>query len=137
MLGLEICKQLPSRRSMPAAAARRPDFALNSHAKFAPLTSLALPSSPAMDAATERDERSRRLQRLCAALLGTYGTILACAAVPESDTASSVDGARLTAASQSLVASVDGLLALVRELKLDLLVSSTTSADTTRCGCRQ
>lgn len=84
---------------------------------------------PAADggAGEERDRRLARLQRLSAALINSYRDLLAAAPVNDAPAASDVDTARLRAASSSLVANVEGLLALIRELRLDVFVQGLSA----------
>ena len=70
--------------------------------------------------AEERDRRLGRLQRHAMALVHTLGALTGAAAVNDAPASNDVDAARLRALSASLVANVEGLLALIRELRLDV-----------------
>lgn len=81
-------------------------------------------------AAEERDRRLARLQRLASGLINAYRALLAAAPVNDAPAASDVDTARLRSAGSSLVANVDGLLALIRELRLDIFVQTSGNTNT-------
>jgi hypothetical protein len=79
-------------------------------------------------AAAERDRRLGRLQHHVGALVNAYGALLALAAVNDGPGATDVDTARLRATTAALTAHVDGLLALIRELRLDVFVHGASAA---------
>lgn len=67
----------------------------------------------------ERDRRLARLSRYAACLLSAYGTLLSQAPVNDSPAAAEVELAQLRAATSILMTHVEGLLALIREVRLD------------------
>ena len=70
-------------------------------------------------ASAERDRRLARLQRYASSLLSAYGTLLSLAPVSSAPASSDVDLAQLRATTSVLTTHVDGLLALIREVRLD------------------
>jgi len=89
------------------------------------------PTTP--DALEEARVRLARLDRLTAATLSQFGSLVRLAKVDESTAAgavdAAVDGARGRAAATSLAVAVEGLLALVEEVKVDAVLQAESSGD--------
>ena len=90
------------------------------------------PADAAAAAAAEASARLSRLTRYSTAALSQLGAMLRAGAIQSdsltSDADAAVEGAQMRAGAASLVASVEGLLALVLELKLDAAMAAAAAA---------
>ena len=76
-------------------------------------------ASPPSPFDAERDQRLSRLSRHASSLLSAYGVLLSLAPVSDAPAAADVDLARTRATTAVLTSHVEGLLALLREVRLD------------------
>jgi hypothetical protein len=92
----------------------------------APPTPATTPHLAAVDAVIqERDARLHRLRRSFGGISQGITSLLLSSRLPDtevtSDVAMAVDGAKLAASTESLVSAVESVLALIREVKRDVI----------------